>query len=158
MASRRERIAEEVKAYALGMPGAYENRPWGESVARVKKGIFVFFGRSDEEKLLASAKKREHIGEPGFYSITVKLPHSGRKAIASGIGRPSDYGLGAKGWVSLTFPPGASLPAGDLKRWIEESYRAVAPPTLVKQLEARRGTPAKEPRRERQRRPAEPPT
>lgn len=143
MARRRARIAEELKEFALGLPGAYEDTPWGESVARVKKGVFVYFGRSDEEKERASEKKREHIGEPGSYSINVKLPHSGRKAIASGIGRPSDYGLGAKGWVTLTFPPGASLPVDDLKWWIEESYRAVAPPTLVKQLEARRGTPAK---------------
>ena len=143
MPSRRERVAEELKAYALGMPGAYEDKPWGETVARVKKGIFVFFGRSDEEKLLASEKKRKHMGEPGFYSIMVKLPHSGRKAIASGIGVPGDYGLGAKGWVGLTFAPGVALPADDLKRWIEESYRTIAPPTLVKQLDARGKTSAK---------------
>jgi predicted DNA-binding protein (MmcQ/YjbR family) len=143
MARRRARIAEELKEFALGLAGAYEDIPWGESVARVKKGVFVYFGRSDEEKDRASEKKREHIGEPGSYSINVKLPHSGRMAIADAIGRPSDYGLGAKGWVTLTFPPGASLPVDDLKRWIEESYCAVAPPTLVKQLEARRGTPAK---------------
>ena len=100
-------------------------------------------GESDEEKERASEKKRPHIGEPGFYSINVKLPHSGRNAIASGIGRPSDYGLGAKGWVTLTFPPGASLPIDDLKRRIEESYCAVAPSTLVKQLKASRGMPVK---------------
>jgi hypothetical protein len=139
----RARIAEELKEFALGLPGAYEDTPWGESVARVKKGVFVYFGRSDQEKEHASEKKREHIGEPGSYSINVKLLHSGREAIASGIGRPSDYGLGAKGWVTLTFPPGALLPVDDLKGRIEESYRAVAPPTLVKQLEAMRGTPAK---------------
>jgi predicted DNA-binding protein (MmcQ/YjbR family) len=144
MARLRAQIAEELKEFALGLPGAYEDTPWGESVARVKKGVFAYFGRSDEQKQRASEKKREHIGEPGSYSISVKLPHSGRKAIASGIGRPSDYGLGAKGWVRLTFPPSASLPVDDLGRWIEESYRAVAPPILVKQLEARRGPPAKE--------------
>jgi predicted DNA-binding protein (MmcQ/YjbR family) len=143
MARQRARIAEELKEFALGLPGAYESTPWGESVARVKKGIFVYFGRSDEEKLQASEKKREHIGEPGSYSIYAKLPHTGRKAIAAGIGRPSDYGLGAKGWVTLTFPPGAPLPVDDLKRWIEESYCAVAPPTLVKQLAEQRGVPAK---------------
>jgi hypothetical protein len=143
MDKRRARIAEELKKFALGLPGAYENTPWGETVARVKKGVFVFFGRSDEEKARASEKKRQHIGEPGFYSFSVKLPHTGRKAIASGIGRPTDYGLGAKGWVTLVFPPGASLPVRDLKRWIEESYCAVAPITLVKELAAKRGTPAK---------------
>jgi predicted DNA-binding protein (MmcQ/YjbR family) len=149
MAKQRARIAEGLKEFALGLPGAYEDTPWGESVARVKKGVFVYFGRSDEEKQRAAEKKREHIGEPGFFSINVKLPHTGRKAIAGGIGRPSDYGLGAKGWVTLTFPPGAPLPVDDLKQWIEESYCAVAPPTLVKQLAEKRGTPAKGPKSSR---------
>jgi predicted DNA-binding protein (MmcQ/YjbR family) len=143
MSIRRERVAADLKTFALGLPGAYEATPWGESVVRVKKGIFVFLGRSDEEKALASEKKREHIGEPGSFSITVKLPHSGPETMASGIGRPSDYGLGAKGWVTLTFPPGRSLPTADLWRWIEESYRAVAPPTLVKQLGPEPATAAK---------------
>ncbi len=143
MTKSRARIAEDVKDFALGLPGAYEDTPWGGSVARVKKGVFVYFGRSDEEKLKASEKKRAHIGQPGDYSINVKLPRSGRKAIAAGIGRPSDYGMGAKGWVTLTFPPAASLPADDLKAWIEESYLAVAPPSLAKQLAAER---AKAPR------------
>ena len=98
--------------------------------------MFAYFGRSDEEKASASAKKREHIGEPESFSINLKLPNSGKRAIASGFGRPSDYGLGAKGWVMLTYPPGASLPVDDLKRWIEESFRAVAPPTLARQLDA----------------------
>jgi predicted DNA-binding protein (MmcQ/YjbR family) len=140
--SSRAQIAEVLREFALSLPGAYEDTPWGESVARVKKGVFVYLGRSDEEKERASAKKREHIGEPGSYSISVKLPHSGHCAIASRIGRPSDYGLGKKGWVTLTFPPGLSLPIDDLKRWIEESYRAVAPVTLVNQLNARSGSPA----------------
>jgi predicted DNA-binding protein (MmcQ/YjbR family) len=135
MKPRHAKAAADLRAFALGLPGAYEDFPWGESVARVKKGVFVYFGRSDEEKAAASDKKKAHVGAPGEYSINVKLPTSGRKAIASGAGRPSDYGLGAKGWVTLTFPPGASLPVDDLKRWIEESYRAVAPPTLVRQLD-----------------------
>jgi hypothetical protein len=97
MARSRARIAEELREFALGLPGAYEDSPWGESVARVEKGVFVYFGRSDEEKERASEKKREHTGEPGSYSINVKLPHTGRKAIASGIGRPATKGLARRG-------------------------------------------------------------
>ncbi|MDQ3706964.1 MAG: MmcQ/YjbR family DNA-binding protein [Chloroflexota bacterium] len=35
---------EQLKAYALSLPGAYEDHPWGESVVKVNKKIFVFFG------------------------------------------------------------------------------------------------------------------
>ena len=43
------RIAKELKVFALGLPGAYENIAWGQSVARAKK-VFIYFDRSDEEK------------------------------------------------------------------------------------------------------------
>jgi len=136
MNTRNAKVAASLREFALGLPGAYEARPWGESVARVKKGIFVYFGRSDQEKVQASDRKKEHIGEPGEYSLNLKLPESGRKVIAAGEGRPSDYGLGAKGWVNVTFPRGAALPLDRLKALIEESYRAIAPPTLVAQHES----------------------
>jgi predicted DNA-binding protein (MmcQ/YjbR family) len=138
MNKRNAKVVESLREFARGLPGAYEAFPWGETVARVKKGVFVYFGRSDDEKAEASAKKKEHIGEAGEYALNLKLPESGRKLVASGEGRPSDYGLGAKGWVMVTFPPGAPLPADKLKKLILESYRAVAPPTLLAELDAPR--------------------
>lgn len=144
MNKRNAKVAAGLREFALSLPGAYEAFPWGESVARVKKGIFAYFGRSDEEKTQASDRKKEHVGEPGEYSINLKLPQSGRKVIAAGEGRPSDYGLGAKGWMTLTFPHSAALPSDHLQALIEESYRAVAPPTLVTELEtAQKGTARK---------------
>ncbi len=134
MNKRNAKVVAGLRDFALSLPGAYEASPWGGSVARVKKGIFVYFGRSDDEKLQASERKKAHIGEPGDYSINLKLPTSGRRLVASGAGRPSDYGMGAKGWVTLTYPRGAALPSDELKALIEESYRAVAPPTLTAQL------------------------
>ena len=135
MSTRHAEVAAQLREFALSLPGAYEENPWGGSVARVKKGIFVYFGRSDDEKAQASDKKKAHIGQPGEFSINVKLPASGRKAIASGLGRPSDYGLGAKGWVIVTVPAGRAVDAAKMRSLIEESYRAVAPPTLVAQFD-----------------------
>jgi hypothetical protein len=41
---------------------------------------------------------------------------------------------GRSGWVTATFAPGVAPPLDPLKDWIDESYRAVAPKSLVKQL------------------------
>jgi predicted DNA-binding protein (MmcQ/YjbR family) len=49
---------------------------------------------------------------------------------------PTPYGLGKSGWVTATFEPSAKPPVAFLKAWIDESYRAVAPKTLVKKLPA----------------------
>lgn len=53
--------------------------------------------------------------------------------------RPTAYGLGKAGWVSATFE--GDVPADTLLAWLDESYRAVAPAKLVKQIAA--PTPAK---------------
>lgn len=36
-----------VREFALGMPGATEDFPWGETVAKVNKKVFVFLGVDD---------------------------------------------------------------------------------------------------------------
>ena len=33
-----------LRIFALGLPGAYEEFPWGESVVKVNKKVFVFLG------------------------------------------------------------------------------------------------------------------
>ena len=44
MSTELERAAETVRRHALGMPGAYEDFPWDDSVAKVGKKIFAFLG------------------------------------------------------------------------------------------------------------------
>ena len=67
--------------------------------------------------------------------------------------KPTGYGLGKSGWVSAEIPLGEAPPVALFKEWIEESYRAQAPKTLVKQLDGgavAKSTPepaAKKPRR-----------
>lgn len=38
-----------VRSFALGLPEAYEDFPWGESVAKVNGRVFVFLGSGDAE-------------------------------------------------------------------------------------------------------------
>ena len=41
------RAASRLKSFALSLPEAYEDHPWGESVAKVRGKVFVFLGSAD---------------------------------------------------------------------------------------------------------------
>ncbi|WP_405514607.1 MmcQ/YjbR family DNA-binding protein [Streptomyces canus] len=115
---------EKVREFALGLPGAAEEFPWGETVAKVNKKVFVFLGVSD-----------------GSYpmGVTVKLKdaEAHAHALTSPGAEPAGYGLGKAGWVRVPLAEKGS-PATDLLcDWIEESYRAIAPKRLIAELEAR---------------------
>jgi predicted DNA-binding protein (MmcQ/YjbR family) len=117
--SLSQAVAAELRTYALSFPGATEEFPWGESAFKVKGKVFVFM-RASEEGL----------------SMSMKLPHSNAAALDKGFAQPTGYGLGKSGWVSCTFEGGERVPVDVIKPWIVESWRAVAPKTLVKQFDA----------------------
>ncbi|ADD44716.1 MmcQ/YjbR family DNA-binding protein [Stackebrandtia nassauensis] len=106
--------------FALSLPEAWRDAPWGEEdvVVKVRKKIFAFLG-SDEDPS----------------SVTVKLRDGHGHAMSLPGAKPTGYGLGRHGWVSL---PLAEV-AEDVELlcdWVEESYRLVAPKTLVARLDA----------------------
>jgi len=71
------------------------------------------------------------------FSLSCKLPYTGYEALQLPFAKPTAYGLGKSGWVSFD-PQEDEIPAvGQLKAWIEESYRAQAPRTLIRELDAR---------------------
>jgi len=126
MASNPGRTRASLLAYALTFPGAFEDHPWGESVAKVNNKIFVFFGAGE--------------GTPDI-GIAVKLDESLEQALALPGASPTGYGLGKAGWVSITLGKEGQPPLAVLKDWVEESYRRVAPKRLVKELDADRYAP-----------------
>jgi predicted DNA-binding protein (MmcQ/YjbR family) len=107
-------LAEPVRAFAAALPGAWEDHPWGESVFKVAKKVFVFFGVLEEK--------------PGLH-LTVKLRDSHEEAMAFDWVTPAGYGLDRGGWVTCDVPDDA--PIEMITGWIEESYRLVAPKRLV---------------------------
>ncbi len=118
------------RAHALGFPGATEDFPWGETVVKVAKKVFVFLGHGHGE------------GDTVF-GLSVKLPLSGAAALSLPFASPTGYGLGKAGWVSASFTKADNVPLDLLEEWIEESYSAVAPKKLVAQLDATRATSTK---------------
>jgi predicted DNA-binding protein (MmcQ/YjbR family) len=114
-----------VRGLALAYPGAWEDHPWGDTVFKAgPKKVFCFYGRGDD---------RIHLG--------LKVPRSFEVALAMPGARPSAYGLGRHGWVSLEARPGAEPKLDLIEAWLEESYRATAPASLVRELDRTRTAP-----------------
>lgn len=101
-----------LRAYGLAFPEAEEDFPWGHTALKVKGKTFAWL--TDED---------------GF-NITVKLPVSRDFAEVFDFASPAGYGLGKSGWISCRFAPGDEPDVPLLKRWLAESYRAVAPKKL----------------------------
>jgi predicted DNA-binding protein (MmcQ/YjbR family) len=121
MNQAREAILAELRAFGLAYPGAHSKAPW-----------------PDHDDLAVNDKTFAYLpaaGQP--FSLSVKLPYTGEVALDLPYARPTGYGLGKSGWVSFT-PSEEDMPSlGQLKDWIDESYRAQAPKKLVKALDAR---------------------
>jgi predicted DNA-binding protein (MmcQ/YjbR family) len=114
-----------VREFALGLPGAWEDFPWEDDrTAKVGKKVFAFLGW---------AEPRADQG------ISLKLPESAEQALTLGCCEPTGYGLGRANWVTIRLGATDCPPLDVLLDWVEESYRAIAPKTLVRELDARGG-------------------
>jgi predicted DNA-binding protein (MmcQ/YjbR family) len=114
-----------LRKHALSYPEAHEDFPWGERVVKVKGKVFLFLGKHEQ-----------------VLGLSVKLPGSASFALGLPFASPTAYGLGKSGWVTARFGLREKPPVDLLKRWIDESYRAVAPKRLVASLETTSGRPA----------------
>jgi predicted DNA-binding protein (MmcQ/YjbR family) len=112
-------LAERLHKYALSMPEAWEDFPWGDRVAKVRKKVFAFVGTASDDS----------------FNMTTKLPFSAEMALGLPFTQPTGYGLGKAGWVSSRIEGDALPPEAMLRAWIEESYRAVAPKKLAAAVE-----------------------
>jgi predicted DNA-binding protein (MmcQ/YjbR family) len=115
---------QKVREFALGLPGATEEFPWGETVAKVNKKVFVFLGLDDGSYPLG---------------LTVKLKDEAAHAhaLTSPGAEPAGYGLGKAGWVRVPMEEQGAPAAELLCDWVEESYRVIAPKKLIAELDQR---------------------
>ena len=107
-----------LRRFGLSLPEAVEEAPWGHCALKVRKKTFVFLSNEADEEL----------------SLSVKLPVSRDFALIFDFAEPTGYGLGRSGWVTARFPKGEKPDLDLMKRWLAESYRAVAPKKLAAEL------------------------
>jgi predicted DNA-binding protein (MmcQ/YjbR family) len=104
----------QMRTFALALPEAHEEFPWGDRVAKVNKKIFAFLGPGDGPDAM----------------LGLKLVASRLAALAVPDARPMGYGLGKAGWVVVPLHK-SHPPAAVLRDWILESYCLVAPKKLA---------------------------
>ena len=112
-----------LRAWALAYPDVTEDFPWGERALKVKGKAFLFLRATG-----------------GTVSFSVKLPRSAAEALELPNVEPTSYGLGKHGWVTATVDAGRDAPLDTFRAWIDESFRLIAPKTLLKKLHG--GAPA----------------
>ena len=110
-------IEERLRTLAMGYPEVREDFPWGHSAFKVRGKAFVFLA-----------------AEGDWLKLSVKLPQSHPFALDQPFTEPTGYGLGRAGWVSATFAAGDEIPMDVLTAWVDESFRAIAPKTLLASL------------------------
>ncbi|MFF5700964.1 MmcQ/YjbR family DNA-binding protein [Streptomyces sp. NPDC012794] len=117
---------QAVRAFALGLPEAVEEHPWGpeDGVVKVNKKIFVFLGNADGPR------------PPGL-SVKLKDEDLHGHAMTAPGAEPTGYGLGRAGWVSVPLGEKGAPSVEVLCEWVEESYRSVALKRHVALLDAR---------------------
>jgi predicted DNA-binding protein (MmcQ/YjbR family) len=108
-------VLRELRAFGLAYPGAHTKSPWpGHDDLTVNGKTFAYLSVE---------------GDP--FSLSVKLPYTSYEALKLPFTKPTGYGLGKSGWVTIE-PPTGQLPSlAILKSWIDESYRAQAPKKLA---------------------------
>ena len=108
-----------LRRFAASLPEVREDFPWGHSAFKVGAKAFLFMAT-----------------EKGELSLSVKLPHSGFMALSLPFAAPTGYGLGKSGWVTALFRPKDAPPVAVLERWVEESYRTIAPKKIAARLDS----------------------
>ncbi len=111
------KVLAQVRAAALALPETAEEYPWGESTFKVAGKTFVFTNCQSD-----------------FATFTFKLPASHLMAREMPGVSASGYGLGKSGWCTLRIMPTDKPDSALILDWLHESYRAVAPKSVIKTL------------------------
>lgn len=119
MSPSQRGLIDALARSAAQYPGATEDSPWGERVAKVNNKIFASLGRDD-----AAAQ-----------AVSLKLPNSAGPTLSLAGNEPTGHGLGKAGWVTIYLDHADCPELQPLLEWLDESYRAVAPAKLLAQLQ-----------------------
>lgn len=111
-------IRNFLRVLALSYPEVVEEFPWGDMAFKVRNKAFLFLCM-----------------EPGELSFSVRLPRTGETALGLSFTDRAGSGLGRRGWVTARIASEEDIPLETIAEWIDESYRTIAPRSLVAKLD-----------------------
>ena len=114
-----EKLEAALRDHGLSLPETTEEFPWGHRALKVKGKSFAFL-----------------VQHPKELDVSIKLPFAAPAALSLPFAKPTEYGMGKSGWVTLMIPDAKAIELPVLIDWLNESYRAVAPKRVVAQMEA----------------------
>ena len=114
-----DELIGQLREVCLALPEATEKETWGHPTFRVRDKMFLGCGVDDEGRVTASMK-----AEPGEQESLLATGH------------PFFFPkyVGAKGWIGLFLD--ADTDWDEVRELVTDSYRAIAPKALAKELEA----------------------
>ena len=112
------KLERAMRDCAMSYPQVEETFPWGERAIKVKGKTFLFMRLADKE-----------------ISFSVKLPRTCLQALALPFAKPTEYGLGKHGWVTVRLAKTSKELTSQCLAWLDESYRGVAPKKVVDALD-----------------------
>ncbi|MDH3706082.1 MAG: MmcQ/YjbR family DNA-binding protein [Acidimicrobiia bacterium] len=114
-----EALTQRLREICLALPDATEQETWGHPTFRVRKKIFVGCGVDDDGRFTTSMK-----AAPGEQEVLLAEGH------------PFFFPkyVGSKGWIGVEL--GDDTDWDEIAELVEDSYRAIAPKTLTKKLDA----------------------
>ncbi|MEJ7735135.1 MAG: MmcQ/YjbR family DNA-binding protein [Polyangiaceae bacterium] len=115
---------DRLLAIVLRLPGAYEDRPWGSVHCKVAEKIFIGWGQDEDGHTSMGFKTDKDLQ-------AMLVASDPRFTIAKYVGK--------HGWVDMKLGPKPNW--AEVEQFIVESYRWIAPRTLVKQLDAGAAAP-----------------
>ncbi|MCF6386908.1 MmcQ/YjbR family DNA-binding protein [Mycobacterium sp. MBM] len=116
----------ELRALALGFPGAFEKVSWGRPVFCAPKMFGMYGG--------ATKATGEMVTLP--YSLLVKVDESDRTALEHDDRFFVPAYMGPFGWLGLDLTA-ATVDWDEVGELLDASFRLVAPKKLIKQLDGR---------------------
>lgn len=126
---------DTVREFALALPAAAEDFPWGETVIKVRRKPGPPPWRKDNQGVHGPMflwMGQRSGPEP---AVCIKLTRSYEEAVAvAQASRTTISGLGQWGWLTVRL---GAVDVGLACDWVEESYRNVAPRRFVTELDAR---------------------
>lgn len=109
---------QRLRKIALGYPEVEEGTSCDKSAFKARNKTFLFLGTDGTS-----------------YNVMLKLKASLPEATRLSAESPEHYVVGVHGWVTITFQLDESPPPGLLEKWIDESFRLLAPKKLVAMLD-----------------------